>query len=291
VRVVPLEGAPRVVRTLTTNLSRRGLFVQATEPLPLGTKVAVSLEAGGQTLPFAEAEVVWTRPEHEGPSKGFGVRFDRFLHPNGKELVDYLVDNLDRGRPLVARRRRWRARWLAVGAALVGTAGTLALVRAGLALASPAVSTGAPPVAEVAQVASPDAPAEASQLASSVEEFAPAHEVVLGAPTPGETRGQVLIPSGAAGSLSWAMADRELRLSVAVRSGHFRRAFLLAGPPRAVFDLEGAAPERSYVLAGTNPFVRRVRVGRQAESTRVVVDLTRWPADTTDDGQALILSF
>ena len=119
---------------------------------------------------------------------------------------------------------------------------------------------------EVAQGASAETPDEASQLAPSVEESAPPHEVVLGAPTPGETRGQVLIPSGAAGSLSWAMADRELRLSVAVRSGHFRRAFLLAGPPRAVFDLEGAAPERSYVLAGTNPFVRRVRVGRQAET-------------------------
>ena len=59
IRVASLEGTPRIVRTLTANLSSKGLFVRMPEPLPLGTKVALSFEAGGQTLPFAEAEVVW----------------------------------------------------------------------------------------------------------------------------------------------------------------------------------------------------------------------------------------
>lgn len=130
VRVVPLDGSPRIYRTLTANLSRRGMFVRMPEPLPKGTRVALSLEAGGQALPFAEAEIAWCRTSESqlpGRFTGFGVRFTSFLNPRAPELVEYLVKNLDRGRPLKmaptksARRRR-----------LIGlAAGVLALVAAG----------------------------------------------------------------------------------------------------------------------------------------------------------------
>jgi hypothetical protein len=115
VRVVPLNGTPRVYRTLSANLSQKGMFVCMPEPLPVGTRVALSLEAAGRALPFAEAEVAWCRTaESQWPGRypGFGVRFTTFLNPRAPELVEYLVKNLDRGRPLKAaparspRRRR-----------------------------------------------------------------------------------------------------------------------------------------------------------------------------------------
>ncbi len=61
IRVVTLEGQPRVIRTLTANVSPHGLFLRMPEPLPLGTRVALSLEAGGRALALAQAEVVWGR--------------------------------------------------------------------------------------------------------------------------------------------------------------------------------------------------------------------------------------
>ena len=78
IRVVTLEGQPRVIRTLTANVSRKGLFLRMPEPLPLGTKVALSLEAGGRALALAQAEVVWGRVQPSqmpGRFPGCGVRF------------------------------------------------------------------------------------------------------------------------------------------------------------------------------------------------------------------------
>lgn len=130
VRVVPLDGSPRIYRTLSANLSRRGMFVRMPEPLPKGTRVALSLEAGGQALPFAEAEIAWCRTNESqlpGRFTGFGVRFTSFLNPRAPELLEYLVKNLDRGRPLKMAPPRSAARWRMVGIA----AAVLAVVAVG----------------------------------------------------------------------------------------------------------------------------------------------------------------
>ena len=123
IRVVTLEGQPRVIRTLTANVSRKGLFLRMPEPLPMGTKVALSLEAGGRAFALAQAEVVWGRAQPSqmpGRFPGCGVRFTEFMHPRAEELVQYLVRNLDQGKPLMLAppERRWM-RWMphaAVGA-------------------------------------------------------------------------------------------------------------------------------------------------------------------------------
>src|SRR4051812_20303063 len=117
IRVVPLvEGPPRAFRVLSGNLSTDGMFLSTPDPFEAGTKIALSVEAGGRVLPFAQAEVVWrtlSSAEHM-PGKvcggaGFGVRFTSFLHPRAHELVDYLVSNLDTGRPLgLPKRKRWK---------------------------------------------------------------------------------------------------------------------------------------------------------------------------------------
>lgn len=82
-------------------------------PLDPGTRVAISLEANGQALPLAQGEVRWCRynpSELDGRFQGCGVRFTDYLHPRAGELVEYLVESLDTGKPLKAaprRRRRW----------------------------------------------------------------------------------------------------------------------------------------------------------------------------------------
>ncbi|MBL8924169.1 MAG: AMIN domain-containing protein [Myxococcaceae bacterium] len=132
VRVATIDGEPRAWRTLAANLSRDGLFVRMPQPLDPGTRVAISLEASGQTLPFAQGEVRWCRynpSELDGRFQGCGVRFTGFLHPRAPELVHYLVVTLDTGKLLTAapmRRRRWP--WtLAAGLVLGAMVAALAL--------------------------------------------------------------------------------------------------------------------------------------------------------------------
>jgi uncharacterized protein (TIGR02266 family) len=80
---------------LASNLSEGGLFVRTAEPPPIGTRLRLDLEARGQTLRFAEAEVIWSRPMditrmNQG-LPGFGVRFDA-LAADSQSLVQHLVD-------------------------------------------------------------------------------------------------------------------------------------------------------------------------------------------------------
>ncbi len=473
VRVVTLGGQQRVIRTLTANVSHDGLFLLMPEPLPHGTKVALSLEAGGRALALAQAEVVWDRtdqselPDH---APGCGVRFTEFMHPRAKELVNYLVDNLDQGRPLALAppERRWRKAlpWVAAAAAVatviviavislsalggegqgedaseledaeaaiaaerrevvpasasavptlapsdspapgasnshveepvaaapvaaapvaaapvaaapVAAAPVAEPVAAAPVAAEPVVAapasvpdavgpvatapTAAPkaaaPVADPVVVAPVAAPVAAAPVAAAPtaapEAVGPVAEPVAAAPvavapvavgpvtaapvtaapvtaapaaagpvatrkgiasevpaargatasiaqpkaTPtrrdaaarsGPERGTVHLPSGAASKLTWVLSGTELRLSP---DGNVSRAFLLASPARAVFDLDGRAPDRSRQLAGSIPHATGVRLGKQGKGTRIVVDLDRAPSRSSQDGSALVLSF
>jgi hypothetical protein len=330
--VASLEGTPRIVRTLTANLSTKGLFVRMPEPLPLGTKVALSFEAGGQTLPFAEAEVVWCRVHDSqlpGRYPGFGVRFDRFLHPRAKELVRYLVENLDRGKPLVLPTTRpYRRVRYAVGAGLMGLSamGAVALfllphrgevahaivdqlapvvvsqVAAPpepAAPATPAVVAAAEPEPEPAPVAEvvaePEPTPVAVAAAAEPEPVAAPTEPVVPAPLPppraNEARGEVTLPTGAVRAITWAQAEREVRVEASIKHGSLKRTFMLSGPARVVFDIEGEAPLHSHTVAGAGPFIKQVRVGKQGKATRVVIDLVKWPRDVSEDGDAWVLTF
>jgi hypothetical protein len=131
VRVVPLDGQPRAWRVLSANISKKGMFLRMPEPLAPGTRVALSLEAGGRVLPFAQAEVVWRRTHESampGRHAGFGVRFVSYMHPRAPELVTYLVANLDTGRPLrvAPPTSRW-VRWV-IGAASASGLGAAAVL-------------------------------------------------------------------------------------------------------------------------------------------------------------------
>ena len=183
VRVVPIGGPPRAYRVLAGNLSRKGIFLKMPTPLSAGTRVALSLEAGGRVLPFAQGEVVWRKLADR--TSGLGVRFTGFLHPRAHELVDYLVKNLETGRPLrpPPAKGRWAARlaWLVAGAAAValGAASTSFALRslraAEVAEAPVAVAAAAPapasPSAPVEEVAPPMA--SAAEVAAVVVENAP----------------------------------------------------------------------------------------------------------------------
>ncbi len=171
IRVVPLvEGPPRAFRVLSGNLSKQGMFLSMPEPFNEGTRVALSLEAGGRVLPFAQAEVVWRNlsdavhsAEPKGPgATGFGVKFTSFLHPRAHDLVSYLVDNLDTGRPLaLPKPKRWKRVAMWTGAVMASAV----LASFGVFLAKQ--MTSADPVDENAAVA----------------EAAPVPDPVIAAPT------------------------------------------------------------------------------------------------------------
>lgn len=188
VRVVPLvDGPPRAFRVLSGNLSKQGMFLTMPEPFPEGTQVALSIEAGGRVLPFAQGEVMWRavsdgalKPGQPCGGAGFGVRFTNFLHPRAHELVDYLVSSLDTGRPLgLPAKKRWRkvAKWGG------GLAASLALAGLGVILArqvevAPLSQIDEQVAVAEAAVETPEA-AEAASPEPSVEAMAPeAHPAI-----------------------------------------------------------------------------------------------------------------
>ncbi len=369
IRVVTLEGQPRVIRTLTSNVSRDGLFLRMPEPLPPGMRVALSLEAGGRALALAQAEVVWTGADTTEVTERFpgcGVKFTEFMHPRAEELVRYLVHNLDKGKPLALapREKRWMKWFPLVGGvalaacavlavfvfwggsqpeledevpivALVasppivhaspsplggkgrgeGTPAAAAPIEVEAAPVVPAEATPTPPpVIPIEVEAAPVVPAEATPtpppvIPSEVEGSASARvggapSTALGvngapAPTPTPKRaskpdqqGRVKLPSGAAANLTWTTTGKELRLTPELTAGaRLTRAFLLSGPPRAVFDLSGPSPEKSHVVPTSPPYATAVRLGKQPSGTRLVIDLDSAPRHSTQDGSTLVLEF
>ncbi len=319
IRVVTLDGQPRVIRTLTANVSRDGLFLRMPEPLPPGMKVALSLEAGGRALALAQAEVVWGEPEENELTERFsgcGVRFTEFMHPRAEELVQYLVRNLDQGKPLMLAppERRW-ARWLPYA----GLGGLLACAAlAALLLWAPTepepeeavppaleMIAGTPTVHPVPRAGEPsldsarDERGPVQVAPAAPVQVAPAAPVQVAPPAPASARaergadqGNIKLPSGAALALKWKLSGNELRLSPElVGAARVTRAFVLSDPSRAVFDVSGDSPPRSLLVSATPPHSTGVRLGKQAAGTRIVVDLDGPPKRSTQDGASLVLSF
>ena len=187
VRVVPLEGGPpRAFRVLAGNLSHGGMFLKTQEPFDQGTKVALSLEAHGRVLPFAQGEVVWREFETGTVGPGCGVKFTSYLHPRAHEMVKYLVQAIDKGERLVpappGRRRLLPSRHVMIGAAAAAALGLVVLGAALLAAGGAAeeAEEGADPVA-----AAPVAEAPAPQPAPVPAAAAPAPAQPLAAKAPG----------------------------------------------------------------------------------------------------------
>ncbi len=333
VRVVPLvDGPPRAFRVLSGNLSKQGMFLAMPEPLAEGTKVALSLEAGGRVLPFAQAEVMW-RSVGEGdgtvqPGKGaaggagFGVRFTNFLHPRAHELVEYLVSNLDTGRPLaLPPKKRWKkvAKWGGGLAASLALAGLGVILARQISVAPPEPMEHAEPVAAVEPAPEAPAPAEAAPDAPAAVAAAPEpvaapepepaiqHEPVPQEPVlaaaqpeavarpaaPLASTGLLPLPKCGASSLRWQQRDNKVALEVAPASGaKFAAAFRMKSPERLVIDLDGAAPKRSHVVKSTDiPNVVSLRIGkRKTGGTRLVLDLKK-PAALKVDGSRIELSY
>ncbi len=351
VRVVPIGGPPRAYRVLASNLSRQGMFLKMPTPFDTGTKVALSLEAGGQVLPFAQGEVVWREldePKQSGRGAGFGVRFTGFLHPRAHELVGYLVDNLGTGKPLVSPLPKsvWPRRFAWGGAGLVAvivgaviTSAVLHLVRepggepsssaAEVAvtavqppddMAAPAAVEMKPTPVEVHAIEEEAAPmpkepkpevveprfkgpsesaTQAAQIALAVRAAvsaraapapaAPRPTPKAEAPRPAADARALAIPSGAVKSLSSAVDGKQLTLTLALGAGaSITRAFTLANPDRLALDVKGALPKKSYVLSGSGE-VARVRVGRIAGGTRLVVDLAHAPGKPAVTGASIAI--
>jgi hypothetical protein len=333
IRVVTLEGQPRVIRTLTSNVSRDGLFVRMPEPLPPGMKVALSLEAGGRALALAQAEVRWNGPDADEVTERFpgcGVRFTEFMHPRAEELVQYLVKNLDTGKPLALAppEKRWM-KYLpfAGGGALLLCAAMAALIlwdpgEVELEPESPSIQLQAetpkvlplpsgegrgegkspeqlPPPEPVATAPEPvpePEPVIAKVAVAPVELKVEAPKPPPPAPAPSkrkaERQGDVKLAAGASPQLHWEITGSELRLVPQLPDGvQISRAFVLTGPARAVFDLTGGTEARSVTVPAAPPYATAVRIGKQPAGTRIVVDLDSAPKKTRTDGDVLVLAF
>lgn len=82
------RNAGHLLVSYCTNLSRGGLFVPATDPLPPGTRITLSLAIPGADDAQLEAEVRWVRQfdADEGPA-GMGLSFE--------DVDDVLGDRID----------------------------------------------------------------------------------------------------------------------------------------------------------------------------------------------------
>jgi hypothetical protein len=280
--MVTLEHEPRVIRTLTADVSKEGCFVRMMRPLPEGTKVNISLEAGGRALSLAHGEVRWGRPHDAsmpGRFSGCGVQFTEFTSPRGGELVNYLVKSLPRGRPLRLAPSPHRGLRLVMAALVV-------LAIAGASSWGWHTSSATPAVAHL-EVAAP-APTVAADRVAEVAVAAEPLETLSEIPKLVRERGRVALPTEKPTSLRWVSEGEELRLEPEARRLH---AFVLSNPPRAVFDLNVAPPRRTSEVAAAVKHVKRVRVGIRGDGVRVVVDLDAVPRQVALRRSALVLNF
>jgi hypothetical protein len=360
---VPIGGPPRAYRVLAGNLSRQGMFLKMPTPFDTGTKVALSLEAGGRVLPFAQGEVVWRDLEDsQQAARGFGVRFTGFLHPRANALVDYLVDHLETGIPLVtpvpstvwSRRLGWTAGVLAVVLGAVITSGAIKVLHETKELddeeelaplliekkeseraevnpsqvqakasepeakaplpdaktppveakapepKSPPIETKAPAAkAPAGESATPWDPESmpwrrntATPIASGeVAHPRPAVPEPAKAPAEAPRIRTVAIPSGAARSMGSSLNGSQLDLSLALAPGaSITRAFTLRNPNRVAIDIHGPMPKRSHSLTSSGEILR-VRVGRIASGTRLVLDLAHAPGTPVVSGASVGVPF
>ena len=330
VRVETMEGPHRVIRTLSANLSKDGLFFCMPEPLAEGTRLLVSLEAKGTPHALAEGEVRWAT--RHGVA-GCGVLFTRYSHPRSKELLTHLVESIEHNRParIAGRPVKWRKYvTTAVVALLVG--GVLAAIRP---------SEPAPVVVAPAAVVVEAPPAPVEMIADSAvapEVVDPSPEVVAVAEVPvvpvrkhpnvtlTNARAPVKAPvtlaealKGAppavaaqraafgsmptvAGSMRGTMklpasAAKSLTWEVSPNSvsfaaeGQVTKTMLIYSPARAVIDLKGAKPSKSEVLKLVAPHVKSVRVGELPGGTRLVIDLDKAPSSAKPAGNAIVLMY
>jgi uncharacterized protein (TIGR02266 family) len=76
----------------TTNLSKGGLFVDTSTPLPIGTLVAMQLRAPNTPVCEIQGTVAWLRPESTGPGQpaGMGIVIDTAAEQYGA-VVDEIA--------------------------------------------------------------------------------------------------------------------------------------------------------------------------------------------------------
>jgi hypothetical protein len=237
------------------NLSLGGMFVRAANAPTQGTRLALSLEAAGRWLEFAEAEVAWVG------GRGFGVKFTN-LRPRARALVEHLVARGGTGEAAAVRSSAKRV--VLVGATLLAVGGA-ALLGLRARAKAPAIETPPP----VAQVAAPVAPPPQPKPAPAPE--LTATRPLEAAPPAGEFN--FALPTGGVSSLRVIISDREVVVAPSLRRGStILRVFELPSPARLVIDVGGREPKYSWQLEGWTG-VKSVRIGARNHGTRVVVDL------------------
>jgi molecular chaperone DnaK len=87
---IDVGSAAEFLEAHAKNISTGGMFIQSTQPLPIGNAVEITVRtAEGETFFTAKGEVVWIRRKDEG-IPGMGVRFTD-LPPASAEIVERIV--------------------------------------------------------------------------------------------------------------------------------------------------------------------------------------------------------
>jgi hypothetical protein len=282
------------------------MFVCLTNPPPIGTMVAISIEAAGRVFALTTAQVRWCRPTAcDGHPSGCGVRFVQLVSPRAAELIDALVDTLRQGRRVrkAFRTPSWGRRfvptllaasaltllvawwtWRPRDTSAVRSKGTSSELAFGSALGAESL----PRMESLSPVFLSDAPKTGEPREAGVERALNTNDVSLEHnPTDstseetGKVRSeQLALPSGAARFVHFSPSnERTLEIRPGLRpSARIVRVFSLQNPPRLVFDIDGPGPRKSHVVSLHSTRVSKVRVGLQPRGTRVVVELVSEPA-------------
>jgi type IV pilus assembly protein PilZ len=76
------------------NISELGIFVQTTDPLPVGTSLTLRFTAPRSAEMFVlEGKVQWVntlRPLHDNPNPGMGIRFSQLTAPDRERIVEII---------------------------------------------------------------------------------------------------------------------------------------------------------------------------------------------------------
>ncbi|MEW6435144.1 MAG: PilZ domain-containing protein [Myxococcota bacterium] len=303
----------RVVRLLSGDLSPNGMFLRMDEPPESGTVVVLAFEVKGQVLPFAEGEVAWRRASARG---GFGVRFTRFLHPRAQALIEYLATHVEAGVPLKpftppVSRKRWA--WIAgaaAGVTVLAAWNALApgpnmsvdpsLACVGPAVAPEPVAASAPtpaftPGAVAAAESTPKATPKKHRRTPRLPQGPAAEPVAVrtapSAALPGRFSSTPL-PSGAARLVNVSRVGGALRVAIdPVAGGHVTAVTAIQSPPRLIIDVAGTWPAGNHAVTLADPELERISVARNGQGTRLILALTRAPAQVAQHGDTALVTY
>ncbi|MDF1535628.1 MAG: TIGR02266 family protein [bacterium] len=92
---VTFKSPMELVCSFMPNISKGGMFIQTSEPLALGTVLALAFQLPGQeNLIRVKGKVVWNSPPGRGRKPGMGVQFNEMPEEDRHILEGFIQAQL-----------------------------------------------------------------------------------------------------------------------------------------------------------------------------------------------------